>query len=74
MLRIGLGIRNYRAAMSSGSATSGVIGFWNGLSSRNAWKSALAWMFMGLGILTKGPVGLIVPAGAYAAAQVEGMG
>lgn len=34
------------------------------------WKPALAWTFMGLGILTKGPVGLIVPAGAYAAARL----
>ena len=33
------------------------------------WKPVLAWLFMGLGILTKGPVGLIVPAGAYAAAR-----
>lgn len=33
------------------------------------WRPALAWLCMGLGILTKGPVGLIVPAGAYAAAR-----
>ena len=33
------------------------------------WRPALAWLFMGLGILTKGPVGLIIPAGAYAAAR-----
>lgn len=33
------------------------------------WKPALAWLCMGLGLLTKGPVGLIVPAGAYAAAR-----
>ena len=34
------------------------------------WKPALAWLCMGLGILTKGPVGLIVPAGAYATARL----
>ena len=34
------------------------------------WRPALAWLFMGLGILTKGPVGLLVPAGAYAAARL----
>ena len=34
------------------------------------WRPALAWLFMGFGILTKGPVGLIVPAGAYAAARL----
>ena len=34
------------------------------------WRPALAWLCMGLGILTKGPVGLIVPAGAYAAARL----
>ena len=34
------------------------------------WKPALAWLCMGLGILTKGPVGLLVPAGAYAAARL----
>ena len=33
------------------------------------WRPALAWLCMGLGILTKGPVGLLVPAGAYAAAR-----
>ena len=33
-------------------------------------RPALAWLFMGLGILTKGPVGLLVPAGAYAAARL----
>lgn len=33
------------------------------------WRPALAWLCMGLGILTKGPVGLIIPAGAYAAAR-----
>ena len=30
------------------------------------WRPALAWLGMGLGILTKGPVGLLIPAGAYA--------
>ena len=34
------------------------------------WRPALAWLFMGLAILTKGPVGLLVPAGAYAAARL----
>lgn len=34
------------------------------------WRPALAWLCMGLAIMTKGPVGLIVPAGAYAAARV----
>ena len=34
------------------------------------WRPALAWFCMGLGILTKGPVGLLVPAGAYAAARL----
>ncbi|MGD9782052.1 MAG: ArnT family glycosyltransferase [Kiritimatiellia bacterium] len=34
------------------------------------WRPALAWSCMGLGILTKGPVGLLVPAGAYAAARL----
>ena len=34
------------------------------------WRPALAWLCMGLGILTKGPVGLLVPAGAYAAARI----
>lgn len=34
------------------------------------WRPALAWLCMGLGILTKGPVGLLVPAGAYAAARL----
>ena len=43
--------------------------FWND-DEPALWKSALAWTFMGLGILTKGPVGLIVPAGAYAAARL----
>ncbi|HAL92978.1 MAG TPA: hypothetical protein DCM68_08150, partial [Verrucomicrobia bacterium] len=33
------------------------------------WRPALAWLCMGLGILTKGPVGLLIPAGAYAAAR-----
>ena len=42
--------------------------FWND-DKPASWKPALAWTFMGLGILTKGPVGLIVPAGAYAAAR-----
>lgn len=42
--------------------------FWND-DEPAFWKSALAWTCMGLGILTKGPVGLIVPAGAYAAAR-----
>lgn len=43
--------------------------FWND-DEPAAWKPVLAWTFMGLGILTKGPVGLIVPAGAYAAARL----
>ena len=43
--------------------------FWND-DAPKPWKPALAWLFMGLGILTKGPVGLIVPAGAYAAARL----
>ena len=43
--------------------------FWND-DKPTFWKPALAWTFMGLGILTKGPVGLIVPAGAYAAARL----
>jgi 4-amino-4-deoxy-L-arabinose transferase-like glycosyltransferase len=34
------------------------------------WRPALAWLCMGLAILTKGPVGLLVPAGAYAAARL----
>ena len=34
------------------------------------WRPALAWLCMGLGILTKGPVGMVVPAGAYAAARL----
>ena len=34
------------------------------------WRPALAWLCMGLGILTKGPVGLLIPAGAYAAARL----
>ncbi len=33
------------------------------------WRPALAWLCMGLGILTKGPVGLLIPAGAYATAR-----
>ena len=33
------------------------------------WRPALAWLCMGMGILTKGPVGLLIPAGAYAAAR-----
>lgn len=33
-------------------------------------RPALAWLLMGLGILTKGPVGLLIPAGAYAAARL----
>ena len=43
--------------------------FWND-DKPAFWKPALAWAAMGLGILTKGPVGLIVPAGAYAAARL----
>ena len=43
--------------------------FWND-DEPALWKPALAWTCMGLGILTKGPVGLIVPAGAYAAARL----
>lgn len=34
------------------------------------WMPALAWLCMGLGILTKGPVGLLIPAGAYASARL----
>lgn len=34
------------------------------------WRPALAWLCMGLGILTKGPVGLLVPAGAYVAMRL----
>ena len=37
------------------------------------WRPALAWLCMGLGILTKGPVGLLVPAGAYAAARLAAL-
>ena len=33
-------------------------------------RPALAWLCMGLAILTKGPVGLLIPAGAYAAARL----
>ncbi len=33
-------------------------------------KLPLAYLFMGLGVLAKGPVGLIVPLGAYAAATL----
>ena len=33
------------------------------------WKPAVAWLCMGLAILTKGPVGLLIPAGAYVAAR-----
>ena len=36
----------------------------------SAWRPALAWLCMGLGILTKGPVGLLIPVGAYAAARL----
>jgi 4-amino-4-deoxy-L-arabinose transferase-like glycosyltransferase len=43
--------------------------FWND-DKPTFWKPALAWTFMGLGLLTKGPVGLIVPAGAYVAARL----
>ncbi len=43
--------------------------FWND-DEPALWKPALAWACMGLGILTKGPVGLLVPAGAYAAARL----
>lgn len=35
----------------------------------SVWRPALAWLCMGLAILTKGPVGLLIPAGAYAAAR-----
>ena len=43
--------------------------FWND-DQPKFWKPVLAWTFMGLGILTKGPVGLVVPAGAYAASRL----
>jgi 4-amino-4-deoxy-L-arabinose transferase-like glycosyltransferase len=33
------------------------------------WRPALAWLCMGLAILTKGPVGLLIPAGAYATSR-----
>lgn len=51
--------------------TTGALGllFWND-DEPAPWKPALAWIVMGLGILTKGPVGLIVPAGAYATARL----
>jgi 4-amino-4-deoxy-L-arabinose transferase-like glycosyltransferase len=35
-----------------------------------AWRPALAWACMGLAILAKGPVGFIVPAGAYVTARL----
>jgi 4-amino-4-deoxy-L-arabinose transferase-like glycosyltransferase len=35
-----------------------------------AWRPALAYVCMGLAVLAKGPVGFIVPAGAYAAARL----
>ena len=38
--------------------------------SPSRWRPALAWTCMGLGVLTKGPVGLLVPAGAYATARL----
>jgi 4-amino-4-deoxy-L-arabinose transferase-like glycosyltransferase len=34
------------------------------------WRPALAWLCMGLAILTKGPVGLLIPAGAYVTARL----
>ncbi len=34
------------------------------------WRPALAWLFMGLAILTKGPVGLLIPVGAYVTARL----
>ncbi|MBU1695272.1 MAG: hypothetical protein KKC51_15105, partial [Verrucomicrobia bacterium] len=35
-----------------------------------AWRPALAWACMGLAVLAKGPVGFIVPAGAYVTARL----
>ncbi len=43
--------------------------FWND-NKPTFWRPALAWAFMGLGMLTKGPVGLIIPVGAYVAARL----
>jgi len=34
------------------------------------WRPALAFLFFGLGILTKGPVGFVVPLGAYITAMI----
>ena len=34
------------------------------------WRPAVAWLCMGMGVLTKGPVGLLTPAGAYIAARL----
>ncbi|MBU1692719.1 MAG: glycosyltransferase family 39 protein, partial [Verrucomicrobia bacterium] len=34
------------------------------------WRPALAWACMGLAILAKGPVGFIIPAGAYLTARL----
>ncbi len=36
------------------------------------WRLILAYIFMGLGVLAKGPVGLIVPLGAYVTASLAG--
>lgn len=38
--------------------------------SPSIWRPALAWLLTGLAILTKGPVGLLIPAGAYATARL----
>lgn len=37
---------------------------------RRLWKAMLAYSCLGLGIITKGPVGLIIPLGAYLAMRI----
>lgn len=39
-------------------------------SRRTCWRPALAYIFMGLAILAKGPVGLLVPLGVYITAHL----